>query len=189
MNRQEFLEALASHLGALSEAERERSLAFYAEMIDDRVEGGATEEEAVAMLGPAEEIAAEILGSAPVSVKPRGRRRLRGWEIALLVIGSPVWLPLLAAAAVVALALLIVLWALVASLWAAMAGAALCVPMLLLNNILALVRGNFLRAFVSAGNACAAAGIAIFMLLGVRRATRGAVWLTRACWAGIRRAR
>lgn len=188
MNRQAFLEALELQLGSLSAAERERSLAFYAEMIDDRMEGGASEEEAVATLGPVEEIAAEILGSAPVVMKPRRTRRLRGWEIALLVIGSPVWLPLLAAAAVVALALLIVLWALVAALWTAAAGVVLCVPMTLVNNIMALLDGNVLRAAVSVGMACFAAGLAILMVLALKRATRGAAWLTRTCWMKIRRA-
>ena len=189
MNRREFLEALAAQIGSLTEAERERSLAFYAEMIDDRVEAGASEEEAVASLDPVEEIAAEILASAPVSpeVKTRNPRKLRRWEIALLIIGSPVWLPLLAAAAVVALALLIVLWALVVSLWAVAAGFALCVPMAVVSDVMALCRGNMFQAAVNVGAACASAGLAIFALLVTRRATRGAAGLTRMCWRKMRR--
>ena len=187
MNRREFLKTLAAQLESLTEAERERSLAFYAEMIDDRVESGASEAEAVASLGPVEEIAAEILGSAPISVRPKKSRKLRGWEIALLVIGSPVWLPLLAAVAVVALALLIVLWALVAALWATAAGAALCVPASFVSNIRALFDGNLMGAAVSVGMACFAAGLTILMMLAMTRATRGAVWLTRACWRKVRR--
>ena len=189
MNREEFLAALASELGMLAEAERERSLAFYAEMIDDRMEGGASEEEAVASLGPVEEIAAEILGSAPIvpAVKQRNRRRLRGWEIALLIIGSPVWLPLLLAAGVVALSLLIVLWVLIAALWVATASCVLCVPMSLVNNIAALLRGNLMRSVVSVGMACVAAGLALLLLLAAHRLTRGAARLTQLCWIKLRR--
>lgn len=189
MNRAEFLEALAAQLEMLSDAERERSLAFYGEMIDDRVEAGATEKEAVAMLGPVEEIAAGILMSAPAPVRKKRVRKLRGWEIALIVIGSPVWLPLLVAAAVVALALLIVLWALVASLWAAALALALCVPMAVVSNVVALLRWNLLQAAMDAGVGCVSAGLAIFMLLAVLRVTRGAARLTRRCWMAIRRAR
>ena len=189
MNRQEFLETLAAQLGPLAEAERERSLAFYAEMIDDRVESGASEEEAVASLGPVEEIAAEILASAPVAMTVRTKKRykLRGWQIALLIIGSPLWLPLLAAAAVVALALLLVLWALIAALWATAAGAALCVPMSFVSSFRALFDGNLLGAEVGVGMACFAAGLAIFMMLAVVRATRGAARITRVCWRKVRR--
>ena len=188
MNKRAFLEALAAQLESLSEAERERSLAFYAEMIDDRVEGGATEEEAVATLGPVEEIAAEILGSAPVAigVQYRKRRKLRGWEIALLAIGSPVWLPLLAAAAVVALALLIVIWALVVSLWAAAASAVLSVPMSIVTNVTALFQGNMLRVAASISTACVAAGLAILLWFAGMRVTRGAARLTRTCWRKMR---
>lgn len=189
MNRQEFLEALAAQLISLSEIEREQTIRFYAEMIDDRVEGGADEEEVIAQLGPVEQIAGEILQNAPIPVPTRAPRKWRGWQIALVAVGSPVWLPLLAAVGVVALALLIVLWALVVSLWAVAAGIALAAPMSIFASGIGLFRGNLLKAVVGVGMACVTAGAAIPLLFAMKRATRGAIWLTRMCWAKIRRAR
>ena len=101
MNKEEFLRALEQRLDALPESEREKSLAFYAEMIDDMTEDGCTEEEAVAHLGPVQKIAEDVLLEAPITtlMKARAKRthRLRWWELVLIVIGSVVWLPLLIA--------------------------------------------------------------------------------------------
>ena len=51
MNKTEFLDALRHALGKLPSYEVEQSIAFYAEMIDDRIEDGMSEQEAVAALG------------------------------------------------------------------------------------------------------------------------------------------
>ena len=48
MNKTEFLDALRHALGKLPSYEVEQSIAFYAEMIDDRIEDGMSEQEAVA---------------------------------------------------------------------------------------------------------------------------------------------
>ena len=61
MNKQEFLSRLKNGLSALSEKELEERLTFYGEMIDDRIEEGLTEEDAVAAVGSVDEIIAQIL--------------------------------------------------------------------------------------------------------------------------------
>lgn len=61
MKKYDFLEQLRSRLSSLSEEERERSVSFYSEMIDDIIEEGKTEEEAVGSLGSVDDIAAKIL--------------------------------------------------------------------------------------------------------------------------------
>ena len=65
MKRVEFLEALKARLWALPEADIQCSLDYYSEMIDDRMEDGLTEEEAVAAIGNLEEIVQQILGETP----------------------------------------------------------------------------------------------------------------------------
>lgn len=52
MNKQAFLAALAAGLADFDEDERRGILEFHAEAIDDRVEDGMGESEAVAALGP-----------------------------------------------------------------------------------------------------------------------------------------
>ena len=68
MNKAEFLQSLSALLGALSESERTRVLDYYAEMIDDRVEAGMSEVEAVAAMGAPEAVLREL---SLEPVKPR----------------------------------------------------------------------------------------------------------------------
>ena len=123
MNKQQFLAAIGEQIRSLPQTDVEKSLDYYREMIDDRMEDGLSEEEAVAALGSPEEIAAQILMETPlpklVKAKLKPSRALRAWEIVLLVLGSPVWLPLLLAAGIIVLAVYIVLWAVIVVLYAA----------------------------------------------------------------------
>ncbi|HEY2420426.1 MAG TPA: DUF1700 domain-containing protein [Neobacillus sp.] len=61
MNKAVFLSELASKLEALPRTEVNKSLAFYSEIIDDRMEEGMDEEEAIGGLGNIEEIAREVM--------------------------------------------------------------------------------------------------------------------------------
>lgn len=63
MTKAEFLEELKKRLHGISKADRERSVDFYAEMIDDRMEDGMTEAEAVANVGNLEQIVGQICGT------------------------------------------------------------------------------------------------------------------------------
>jgi len=120
MMKQEFLAELKSRLQALDEVEVKKTISYYSEIIDDRVEEGMTEEEAIQSMEPARAIAEQILQDAPFAALIRARkpRKLSAGTIALLALGSPLWLPLLIAAAAVALSAFAVVWALIAALWA-----------------------------------------------------------------------
>ena len=60
MNKQEFLSRLRKQLRGLED--REERVTFYSEMIDDRMEDGLSEEEAVAAVGSLENFA-ELSGA------------------------------------------------------------------------------------------------------------------------------
>ena len=61
MTKNEFLAELKERLAGLSEADLNRSMDYYAEMIEDRMEDGLSEEEAVKEVGTPAAIAEEIL--------------------------------------------------------------------------------------------------------------------------------
>ena len=86
MNKEEFLNALRSALAGLPQEDIEERLAFYSESIDDRVEDGLTEEEAVEAIGTVDEVRDQIMAEIPltklVREKMRPKGRLRAWEIA-----------------------------------------------------------------------------------------------------------
>ena len=74
MNKTEFSDALRRALGKLPSYEVEQSIAFYLEMIDDRMEDGMSEADVVAALGPVGAIAAQIIAETPVIPRPSRRR-------------------------------------------------------------------------------------------------------------------
>ena len=100
----------------------ERFIAYYSEMIDDRMEDGMTEEEAVATMDTPDEAVDQILEDTPLSkivkqkIKPT--HRLRAWEIVLIVLGSPVWVPLLLTAGILVLSMLVVVFSLLITFYA-----------------------------------------------------------------------
>lgn len=96
MNKKDYLDALAKALDCLSREKRSEILSFYQEAIDDRIEEGMSEEEAVCAMGPVESAAENILGELPVV--PRAVAKTRRKSPALLwvlaIAGSPLWIPL-----------------------------------------------------------------------------------------------
>ncbi len=123
MTKSEFLQEVRDKLRGLSEADIERSLDFYREMIDDRMEDGMTEQEAVSAMGSADDVARDILMDTPlpklVKAKTAAKqRKWRAWEIVLLVLGAPVWVSLLIAAVAVLFAVYMAIWSVVIALWA-----------------------------------------------------------------------
>ena len=120
MTKRKFLTKLKYNLYGLSRADRQRSLDYYAEMIDDRMEEGMSEEEAVAGIGTPDEAASQIFAELQPDAagKASASHSMRGWEIALLILGSPLWLALLIALFAVIVAVLAVVLALYVSVWA-----------------------------------------------------------------------
>ena len=128
MNKREFLKALEKRLKNLPKKEIQKSLAFYSEIIDDRMEEGDSEAEAVKNLGTPDEVAREILSDASFSTIVRGSaERIRTKSggntlfVVLAIIGFPIWFPLLVTAAVLLLSGAIVLAALWIVLFAVLA--------------------------------------------------------------------
>lgn len=152
MDKNTFLLQLQKQLKGLPEADVQRTLEYYREMIEDRLEEGLSEEDAVAELGPVEEIAQPLLPGSP-------RRKMKAWEIVLLILGFPVWFPLLAAAAAVAIALVATIYAVDVSLAACGVGGVLCA-------LLYLFQCNWAGAAFLFGAALVCGGLAILSFWG-----------------------
>lgn len=117
MHKQDFLTALSDALYGLPQSDIEQSIEYYSEIIDDQMEDGISEEEAVASLGAPDAVAKQILMDTTlpklVKAKVKPSRTLRAWEITLLILGSPIWASLLIAAVSVLLSLYITIWAVI----------------------------------------------------------------------------
>lgn len=191
MNKQEFLNCLQKGLSGLPKDDVEAHLTFYAEMIDDRIEEGFSESQAVADIGAVDKIVSQIAAEIPltriVKEKCKTNRRPSAFEITLLALGSPLWLSLLIAVFAVALSLFAVLWSLVIALWAIEAALFACVPASLAAAVLFGCQGYPIAGTMMLATALICAGLAIFLFFGCRAATKGSVLLMLSVTRAIKK--
>lgn len=118
MLKQEYLKQLKKSLSPLPRAEINERVNFYSEMIDDLIEEGLSENEATAKIGSIADISRQIITDFDPKRAKGGAKQLNGFDIAMMIIGAPVWLPLLVAAAAIVLSFYIIIWSLILVVWA-----------------------------------------------------------------------
>ena len=124
----------------MSADEKARAMEFCAESIDDRMEDGMAEEDAVAALGDVEDVARGLLADRPLGavVRERVRHESNAGRVVLLICASPLLLTLFA----VGLSVYAALWAAMVSVYAAVA------------------------SLLDAGAGCALGGVALMFMQG-----------------------
>lgn len=187
MTKLSFLLSLHERLKTLPPEEVEERLRFYSEMIEDRMEEGLPEEEAVAAVGSIDEIVAQIIGEVPPAMpKKQEKRQHRTWEVVLLVLGSPIWFSLLIAAFAIAFSLYISLWAVAISLWAVFGSLCACAVAGIIAGVVFALSGHSLTgiAIIGAGFVCS--GLSVFMFFCCKAATKGTLFLAQKTAFGIK---
>jgi uncharacterized membrane protein len=177
MKKSEFLKELRLRLSDLPSSDIKHSVDYYSEMIDDRIEDGLSEEEAVRKIGTPAKAAEEILTTLPITTLMRARiKRGSGHSvflIILVILGSPIWISLLAVGAAIIISLLAALFSVFVVFWAAeIAIAASAAGTLIGAPILLIGHGNFAGALFSLGAALLLGGLAILFFFPV-------VWITK----------
>ena len=174
MGKSEFLLELRRCLSQMPAAELEEQIAYYDELICDMMEEGISEQEAVAKLGEPSAIAAELLSELPLGTLVKTRVKPKdGWtaaSIALIVLGSPLWLPILIAVGAVILALIIT----AASLIIALGAVVIALGASALGIVLGIVTGRVSGPpLLTLGVFLAAAGLCVLGALAVPPLARG----------------
>ncbi|MBR6513523.1 MAG: DUF1700 domain-containing protein [Clostridia bacterium] len=168
MNKNDFLEELRNKLSSLPDDERDERIAFYCEMIDDRIEEGLSEEAAVAEISDLDDTPYNTDSSAQntSSKKTDRKRKLSAVEITLLIVGFPIWLPILVSVFAVYISLFAALWSVVVSLWSVFASLAATSLGCVAGGVVIIAGGETLPgiALIAAGPVCAGLSILMFML-------------------------
>lgn len=90
MTKEMYLNTLDRLLKSMAGSERSKMLTYYSEMIDDRMEEGMTEEEAIHDMGSVGHLAQQILEQQP-STKKELSTSAKVLIVILLVLGCPLW--------------------------------------------------------------------------------------------------
>ena len=190
MNKAEYLDTLCKKLDGLPKEDIEHAVSYYAEMIDDRIEDGMGEIEAVADIVSPDVAAAETLRAIPLHkllmarVKPK--RALRVWEIVFLVLGSPIWLSLLIAAVAVVFSIYAVLWSLILCLYAVEFSLAATGVMGAFLFVFYLAGQSLPAALLVLGAGLVSAGLVFPMHVASVRGTKGMVVLGKRIFLCIK---
>lgn len=177
MTRTKFLSELGEKLNVLPQNEINRTQGFYSEIIDDRIEDGMSEDDAVAALGDIDAIVETTLLDLPLTTlmkaKMKPKSGLKIWEIILIILGFPLWFPLLLAFFAVILSVYVSVWAVIISLYATVAGLvfggiAVFFGLFFLQNIPA---GLFI---LGSGLFCIGIGVLVFFPI-----TKLSIWLVK----------
>lgn len=182
MTKTEFLLELKARLAGLSQKDIDHSVDFYREMIEDRMEEGEPEEEAVAAVGTPADVAARIFSELPLSkiIRARlaSRTGMKTWEMLLLILGSPIWASLLISAFAVVFSVYAALWSVAVALWSADAS-------FLLGGIAGVILGGVFcfthspgLGLTVVGSGLLLGGLSILLFAACKNATRGLLRLS-----------
>ena len=190
MNKQEFLTRLETNISGLPEKDVQDRLSFYSEMIDDRMEEGLSEEDAVRDIGSAEDIAAQIIDEIPVTKivrdKIKHKQKMQAWEIILLILGAPIWLSLLISVFAVVLSVYVSVWAVVISLWAVFVSLLACAFSGIGAGLIFLFGNQALSGALLISASLICAGLSVFTFLGCKAATKGVALIPKYIASKIR---
>jgi len=177
------LEELRLKLKGLPKDDLEDRIAFYSEMIDDRMEEGLSEGEALKEIGTSDEVAAKVIEKTPltkiIKEKVKPKRALKALEIILLVLGFPLWFPVLIVFLVFILVCMISLWSVVITLWAVEGGLIVGAFNGVISALGLLFEGEYLNALAHLGLGALSAGLAIFLFFGCWAANKYTFKLTQ----------
>ena len=190
MSRTEYLSQLKERLMQEEIPNADQMIEFYAEMIDDRMDEGKSEEEAVAEIGTVDEIVNEIVKDTPlvklVKEKIKPKRKLKAWEIVLLILGFPLWFPLVLTALILCLVAYLLIWILVIVCYVvelSLSVAATAAPVLM---IIQAVNGGSIVVYLGLWLMCL--GGAILLFLGCIGATKLTLKLSKKIITSIKKA-
>lgn len=158
MNKQEFLSELKTKLSDMPYAEVEKVLSFYEESINDRIEDGKTQEQAISELDSVEKIVNDMQVNLPlttligkkVKTSHKNSKNKTLWMV-LAICGSPIWFPIALSLAIVALSIYITIWALIVSLYCVVFAFVIAGVASIITSVIRFIYGGIAQGFAQIG--------------------------------------
>ena len=191
MRKQDFIKELRLNLSFLPKEEIEDRISFYSELTDDKIEEGVKEEDAIKSIGSIDEIINQIIDEMPLSKiakdKIKQKRKLSGLEIALIIVGSPIWLSLLLSLIAVLFSLYIIGWSIVISIWAILISLIAVLVAGIVLTIISLFSNIYIVALSYLGATLVILGLTILMHYVCKIITRLYIKLTKLIVLSIKK--
>jgi uncharacterized membrane protein len=196
MNKSEFLSELKRKISDMPYNDVEKTIQYYGEIIDDRIEAGEKEEDVIASLGSIDDISKNLHVDQPMGTIIRQKIEQAKTKVShdsttqiLLIIVAiltfPFWFPIITTVLSLFFTFYIVIWSLVIAVGAITIASLVSGIALLICSPAAFVMGasNGLL-FVGAG--ILLLGLSIFMIYATYYSAKGAVKLGGAFLRGVK---
>ena len=191
MRKQDFIKELRLNLSFLPKEEIDDRISFYSELMYDKIEEGVKEEDAIKSIGSIDEIIDQIIDEMPLSKiakdKIKQKRKLSGLEIALIIVGSPIWLSLLLSLIAVLFSLYIIGWSIVISIWAILISLIAVLVAGIVLTIISLFSNIYIVALSYLGATLVILGLTILMHYVCKIITRLYIKLTKLIVLSIKK--
>lgn len=183
MTKRKFLDKLRLKLSCLPKKEVDERINFYSEMIDDKIEEGILEEQAVFSVGSIDDIFSEIVSDIPITElakqKIKLKRQLKTWEIVCLIIGSPIWIAIAIAFFAVVFSLYVSFWSVIISFWAVFASFVISAMYGAIAGVVLAIGSEPVLGFSLIGVGLILTGLAIFTYFGCVSLTKVGILLAK----------
>ncbi len=186
MKKQEFITELRKRLSPLSQCDIDKYSDYYSEMIDDRIEDGLSEEEAVNDLGSFETIVSQLLADTPKKQPAQDfstnteKNKLPLWCIILIaILTSPIWISIISSAAGAVFSVIIVVFSFVIMLYAVDFAFAACGFVSLIASIPKLVEFDIIQSAFCFGSGLILIGLSIILFFGANWIARKIIQFTK----------
>ena len=196
MLREEYLSQLREKLTQNNIQGIDAMIEFYGEAIDDRIEDGMSEEDAVAAMEDTDSIVKNAKLDKPIASLMADKVKEKHKEASssghgtlftvLAIVGFPIWFPLLIAGGVIIFSFYAVIWSLVISAWAVAVSLVAAGIGGTVVGIVYMVCGHPLSGLAMLGMSLFSAGLGIFAFLACVGLTKGAAKLTARIALGIK---
>ena len=189
MEKEQFLNDIRKELKGLPKDDLEDRISFYNEAIEDRLSEGKTIDEALSDIGPIDKIVSESLNDVPlvklVKEKVKPKRSLKVWEIILLILGSPIWLPLVVFFIIIALFAYSLIWILLLLVYVTEAAIILGSFGSIILFFVSLTKGSFSLMYL--GGHIMLVGAAILLFFGCIKLTKYIILLSKKIIISIKK--
>lgn len=188
MNKNDFLKKLSVLIDDLPKVEKDRILTFYSETLEDHIEEGMTQEEAVASLEDVHEIAEKILMESHIVQRDRmdsGKNQKKTTNRILLLIGSPLWVPILFTCYLLALTAYLLVWVTVVVMYVVVLCFAISAIACLLISLF-LFMPHWLSAILALGTGIFFVGLTIVTFYSVTLVSTAILQWSKNMWCKFR---
>lgn len=176
MNKLEFIDILKQKLSLLPQNELDERINFYSEIIDDYIEDGISEEDAVSKLGSIDDVVSEVLKDTSIlklaKNKFKPKSKLEPWVILLIILSFPIWFTLLVSFLSVVLSLYVSFWSIVISLWAVFGTLIACAVGGIISGIVFLFTNSKMTGLLLISGGLVCSGLAVFCYFGIVTLTK-----------------